>query len=76
MACRLFGRKPLPETMLTLFNEILRNKLKWNFNENTKFFIHENAPEIIVYEMAAILSRGRWVDRILYHAMTHVKIIK
>ena len=37
-----------------------RNKLQWNFNQNTKFFIHENASEKIVHEMAAILSRRRW----------------
>ena len=28
----------------------------WNFNQNTKFFIHENASDYIVGEMAAILS--------------------
>ena len=28
-----------------------------NFNQNTKLFIHENASEKIVCEMAAILSR-------------------
>ena len=44
----------------------LRNKLKWNFNQNTKLFIHENASECIVYEMAAILSWGRWVN-VVYH---------
>ena len=26
----------------------IRNKLKWNFNQNTKLFIHENASENIV----------------------------
>ena len=29
-----------------------------NFNQNTKLFIHDNASEYIVCEMAAILSRG------------------
>ena len=38
------------------------NKLKWHFNQNIKLFIHENASENIVCEMAAILSRGRWVN--------------
>ena len=38
------------------------NKLQWNFNQNTKLFIHANASEYIVFEMAAILSRGRWVN--------------
>ena len=36
----------------------LRNKLQWDFNQNTKSLIHENAFEIIVCERAAILSRG------------------
>ena len=44
-----------------IVNWTLRNKLKWNFNQNTKLFIHENVSENIVYEMAAILSWGRWV---------------
>ena len=42
----------------------LRNKLQWNFNQNTKLFIHTNTSEYIVCEMAAILSRGdelRWL---------------
>ena len=34
-----------------------RNKLHWNFSQNTKLFIHENASEHIVCETAAILSR-------------------
>ena len=33
-------------------------KLQWNFNQNTKLFIHGNASENIVCKMAAILSRG------------------
>ena len=38
------------------------NKLKWNFNQKTKLFIHENASENILCEMVAILWRGRWVN--------------
>ena len=41
-----------------------RNTLHWNFNQNIKLFIKENAPENIVREMAAILSRGRLDDTI------------
>ena len=37
-----------------------------NFNQNVIFFIHENASENIVCEMAAILSTGRWVNHIKY----------
>ena len=45
-----------------IVNWTIRNKILWNFNQNTKLFIHENAFENIVCQMAAILSRGRWVD--------------
>ena len=41
-----------------IVNWTLRNKLQWNFNQNTKIFIHENAPENIVCEMVAIFSGG------------------
>ena len=45
-----------------IVNYTSRNKLQWNFNQNTKLLIHENASESTVCEMAAILSRGRWVN--------------
>ena len=45
------------------------NKLQWNFNQNTKKIIHENASENIACEMVAILSRERWVY--MYHASKH-----
>ena len=35
----------------------LRNKLQWNFDQNTKTFIREITSQIIVCEMAVILSR-------------------
>ena len=43
-----------------IVNWTLRNKLQWNFNQNIKLFVHENASENIVCEMAAILSRGHF----------------
>ena len=43
-------------------NWTLRNKLQWNFNQNTRLSIHQNASENIVCEMEAILSKGRWVN--------------
>ena len=43
-----------------------RNKIQWNFNQNTKLFIHENASENIVCEMAAILSGGVGGYRVKY----------
>ena len=39
-----------------------RNKFQWNFSQNIILFIHKNASETNVCEMAAILSRGRWVN--------------
>ena len=32
-------------------------KFQWNFNQNTKLFIHENVCESVICEMGAILSR-------------------
>ena len=40
----------------------LGNTLQWNFNQNTKLFIHKNACENILCEIAVILSRGRQVN--------------
>ena len=45
-----------------IVNWTLKNKPQWNWNQNTKLFIHKNAFEKIVCEMAAILSRRRWVN--------------
>ena len=47
MACRLFGT-----------NWTLGNRIRSNLNQNTKFFIHENAFENVVCELAAIFFRG------------------
>ena len=57
-----------------IVNWTLRNKLKWNYNQNTKFFIHENAFQDTVCEMAAILSRKRWLDA-LHGALMAVLVI-
>ena len=46
-----------------IFIWTLRSKLQLNFNQNTKLFIHENESENIICKMAAILSRGRWVNK-------------
>ena len=43
-----------------IVNWALRNKLQWNFNQNTKLFIHENAPHAKWRPFCQ--SRGRWVD--------------
>ena len=49
-----------------IINWIIRNKFQWNFNQNTKLLIHENAFENIVSKMMAILSMGRWVKHFLW----------
>ena len=64
MVCRLIGTKPLSGQTFRYSQElshgplVYRNKLQWNFNQNRKLFIRENASEYIVCEMTAILSRG------------------
>ena len=54
-----------------IVNCTLRNKFQWNFNQNTKLFIHENACENIVCEMAAILSRGN--ELTCWGQVTHMR---
>ena len=58
MACHLFGTKPLSKPMLGYCHPKLRNKLQWNFNQNTKLLINEIAFENIVCKMTTIFSRG------------------
>ena len=45
-----------------IVNWINQNKRQGNLNWNTKLFIYETAFGDIVCEMAAVLSRGRWVN--------------
>ena len=42
----------------------IRNKLQWNFDQNSYIFIQENAFENVVCEMAAILSLPQCVKYI------------
>ena len=44
-----------------IVNWTLRKKFQWNFNQNSKSFIQENAFESVVCEMSAILSRPQCV---------------
>ena len=48
-------------THIYVSNPTIRNKLKWNINRNSYIFIHENTFQMVVWEMAAILSRPRCV---------------
>ena len=52
---RLVSAEPLPKPIWVIVNWTLTNKLQWNFNQNTKLFIHENVFENVVWKMAAIL---------------------
>ena len=49
-----------------IINWILRNKLHWNVNQNSRLFLPKIALENIVWGMAAILSRGRWVNECIF----------
>ena len=66
MACHLLGAKPLSKPMMGYDQLIHGNKLHWNFNEDTKLSIRKNASKNIFCEMAASLSRGRWVYQHLW----------
>ena len=44
------------------------NKLRWNYNQNSFFFIQENASKNIVWDMSAILSKRRWV-KLCHHCL-------
>ena len=61
MACRLVGAKPLSDQCWNIVNWNLRNKLQWNLKRNSYIFIHKNAFENVVCEMAAICSRPQCV---------------
>ena len=61
MTFYLLSTKPLSKQMLCFVYWTLRNKLQWNSIHNAKRFIHDNAYENIVCEMAVILSKERWV---------------
>ena len=52
--------RQLSKPMLSI--GLLGTNFTENFIKTKKKSIHENAPENIVYEMSATLSRGRWVN--------------
>ena len=39
-----------------------RDKIQWNFNQNSYIFIQEKAYEYVVYEISAILCRPQCVE--------------
>ena len=58
MACRLSVPKHYLNQSWVIVSWTLRNKFQWNFNQNTKLFIHDNAYQNIVSEMVAIFPGG------------------
>ena len=54
MACRMFCAKPLSEPILAYYQLY---KFQSDFNQNTTQLIQQNAYEIVVCQMAAILTR-------------------
>ena len=54
----------------------LRNKRQWNSNRNTIFFIHVFAFKNLVCEMAAIMSRGRWVKTLITEILQNRKSLR
>ena len=62
MACRLSAPSHYLNQCWIIVNWTFGDRLQWNFDKNTNFFIHKNASENIVCKMVSILSRGRWVN--------------
>ena len=53
-----------------IVNWNLRNKLRWNINQDTNFVIHENASEDIVCKNhGGHFVRGRWVNLVVFMAL-------
>ena len=67
-ACRLLRSSDYLNQCWLIVNWTLRNRLQLDSNQNDKFFIHDNSFGNDICEMAAILSRGRWVKAYLMFA--------
>ena len=53
-------------------NWALRNKLQWNYNQNSCIFIQENVLENVAWEMSAIFCRPQCVNKMCtYHEVHH-----
>ena len=62
--CLFSTTRPSPEPMLTFCQLGHRDKLQWNFNQNTIIFIQENAFENAVCTMSAILFSPQCVTKL------------
>ena len=75
MACCPFSVKPLTKPTIGYWQlNPYEKKFIRNFKQNTKLFIHENASENIVCEMAVILSRGDELTH--WGRVTHISVSK
>ena len=61
MACRLAGH--YLNQCWSIIKWTLRNKFQWHFIRNSNIFIQGNVVENVVCEMASILSRPQWVNK-------------
>ena len=77
MACRLFCAKPLSKPMLCYINWTFRNKLQWNFNQNTSHFICENASQTSSAKWWPFCPGGDELCRDFHHCMllTHMAMM-
>ena len=62
LACRLFGDKPLPEAMMTLYQLALKQQI-W-MTIYLKVFLQENIYENVTYEISTILYWPKYVSDI------------
>ena len=62
MACHLAGAKVFSEPMWNIVNQTIRDKCRWNVDQNLNIFIQENAFENVIWKMAALLSRSQCIN--------------
>ena len=58
----VIGDKPFSKPLLSYCEMDFRNKLRWDSNQNTNLFVHENIFKNAFCKMAVLMSRGRWVN--------------
>ena len=83
MACRLYGAKPLSESMLPYCQLDPTEHISMEFYSKFKSFRSRKTLENVVCDMAAILSRPQWVNtwlqwigqRQLQDEMRNIKVL-
>ena len=69
MVCRLFGAKPFPEPILTIYQWDQWEQTLKKWNRNTTIFIEENTFQNIFCKMSPFLFRLQWVSSYLYRGV-------